>query len=172
MIPLDSNKWNKLNHAYGSADDIPELLKAVYSNPYSQNHSESSDFWFKLWSALCHQGDVYSGSIAAVPHLVRAGLNATEGVLAFDLIQLPVSIELSRMARPHQVALEYIDDDYWSSILDLASLCDIASQHGEDKNLMDSVRAATKLLRGRHGSNLPPQKTEISPGDLFTTQTN
>jgi hypothetical protein len=26
--------------------------------------------WHSLWSALCHQYDVYSGSIAALPHLV------------------------------------------------------------------------------------------------------
>ena len=28
--------------------------------------------WFALWSALCHQSDVYPASYAAVPHIVSA----------------------------------------------------------------------------------------------------
>ncbi|MDX3852102.1 hypothetical protein [Streptomyces sp. AK02-01A] len=54
--------WQKLSHAYGSAEDIPALLARIASEPESKH-------WNGLWSALCHQGSVYSASFAALPWL-------------------------------------------------------------------------------------------------------
>lgn len=56
--------WSRLSHAYGSAEDIPALLDQIASDPASER-------WTDLWSALCHQGSVYSASFAALPWLVR-----------------------------------------------------------------------------------------------------
>jgi hypothetical protein len=69
MLSLDSPHWRELQHAYGSAADIPPLLRALESLPPSAGREEP---WFTLWSALAHQGDVYSASFAAVPHVIRA----------------------------------------------------------------------------------------------------
>ena len=69
MISLDSPRWAELEHAYGRAGDIPALLRQLESLPPSSGNSEP---WFTLWSALAHQGDVYSASFAAVPHVVAA----------------------------------------------------------------------------------------------------
>ncbi|MFJ8545915.1 hypothetical protein ACIRFH_28670 [Streptomyces sp. NPDC093586] len=55
--------WSRLTHAYGSAEDIPALLERIASDPTSAR-------WNDLWSALCHQGSVYSASFAALPWLV------------------------------------------------------------------------------------------------------
>jgi hypothetical protein len=68
LLDLDSPRWSELTHAYGDAADIPELLRQLEGVPTSTYDSEP---WFSLWSALAHQGDVYSASFAAVPHVVR-----------------------------------------------------------------------------------------------------
>lgn len=54
--------WSQLRHAYGSAEDIPALLDEIASAP-------TPELWSDLWSALCHQGSVYSASFAALPWL-------------------------------------------------------------------------------------------------------
>lgn len=54
--------WATLTHAYGSAADIPAMLDAVTPEP----HTEA---WNDLWSAVCHQGSVYSASAAVLPQL-------------------------------------------------------------------------------------------------------
>ncbi|MCN9244151.1 hypothetical protein NGF19_25790, partial [Streptomyces sp. RY43-2] len=54
--------WSRLSHAYGSAQDIPMLLDRIASEP-------KPELWSDLWSALCHQGSVYSAGFAALPWL-------------------------------------------------------------------------------------------------------
>ncbi|OKJ69627.1 hypothetical protein [Streptomyces sp. CB02261] len=54
--------WPRLSHAYGSAEDIPALLARIASE-------SEPGLWNDLWSALCHQGSVYSASFAALPWL-------------------------------------------------------------------------------------------------------
>jgi uncharacterized protein YbaR (Trm112 family) len=63
MLDLDSNRWSQLRHAYGFADDVPQMLRDLAKEP---NH----EAWDRIWSALCHQSTVYSASYAAVPHIV------------------------------------------------------------------------------------------------------
>lgn len=70
MLSLNSDKWRTLDHAYGSAADLPALLKQLPDAPVRQQHD--SEPWFSLWSAICHQYDVYTASYAAVPHVVSA----------------------------------------------------------------------------------------------------
>ena len=63
MLPLDSPRWKELRQAYGSAGNIPKLIKAI-----SENKDTSA--WEDLWSSLCHQYSIYSATFAAIPHLV------------------------------------------------------------------------------------------------------
>ena len=51
--------------------------------------------WFSLWSALCHQGDVYSASYVAVPHVVQIALTA-KGKIDAGFFLLPACIEVAR----------------------------------------------------------------------------
>ncbi|CAM5533959.1 hypothetical protein [Streptomyces narbonensis] len=60
--------WPQLSHAYGSAEDIPALLARTASDP-------EPELWNDLWSALCHQGSVYSASFAALPWLADVADN-------------------------------------------------------------------------------------------------
>ncbi|MEU9164849.1 hypothetical protein AB0D29_31815 [Streptomyces sp. NPDC048424] len=72
--------WAQLSHAYGSAEKIPTLLDRIASEP-------DGELWSGLWSALCHQGSVYSASFAALPWLagVAAGDDAEQAVNALTL---------------------------------------------------------------------------------------
>ncbi|MHA6758137.1 hypothetical protein [Streptacidiphilus sp. PAMC 29251] len=56
--------WSQLRHAYGTAEDIPDLLDRVDPDPQARE-------WGDLWSRLCHQGTVYSASYAALPALTQ-----------------------------------------------------------------------------------------------------
>ncbi|MFD1730368.1 hypothetical protein ACFSC4_03505 [Deinococcus malanensis] len=67
-LSLEDPRWASLQHAYGSAADVPELLKALDGNPAPLDGK--AEPWFSLWSALCHQGDVNTASYAALPYLV------------------------------------------------------------------------------------------------------
>ena len=92
MLELDSPRWAKLRHAYGGASDIPAmllLLEAVTHAPPTlsqKNRDAGSEPWFSLWSALCHQGDVYTASYAALPHIVRIGRGAQQDHWQFFLL--------------------------------------------------------------------------------------
>ncbi|MGF0669202.1 hypothetical protein ACQRWG_15410 [Stenotrophomonas maltophilia] len=78
LIALDDPRWAELQHAYGAADDIPELL-ANLSIPKGERSEDDSieDTWEELWSSLCHQGDVYSASFAAALRLQRCRILLT-----------------------------------------------------------------------------------------------
>jgi hypothetical protein len=94
LLPLNDPGWNALAHAYGSASDIPMLLARAATDPRPGHHPESS--WFDLWSALCHQGDVYSASYAAVPHLI-AMVPGALAARSYEPLLLAASIEQARL---------------------------------------------------------------------------
>ncbi len=70
MLSLDSDEWEHLEHAYGGASNIPDLLRALPDARVKQK--EDTEPWFTLWSSLCHQCDVYTASFAAFPHIIDA----------------------------------------------------------------------------------------------------
>jgi hypothetical protein len=84
--------WTTLQHAYGAAGDIPELLARARVSPPPVNYR--SEPWFMLWSSLYHQDDIYSASYAAVPELVTIAGERRE--LAPESLFLAASIELRR----------------------------------------------------------------------------
>lgn len=94
MVPLDHDAWARLAHAYGSAEDIPALLEILREDRGSRP-GEATETWFGLWSSLCHQGDAYTASYAAVPHLVDIAMGAG-GPIDFSFYQLPAAVEIAR----------------------------------------------------------------------------
>lgn len=93
MLALDDRGWATLRHAYGSAGDIPALLRELRTFPPDTEYQAQP--YFALWSALCHQGDVYTASYAAVPHLVDA-LLASPSPRYNSALQLVTCIEIAR----------------------------------------------------------------------------
>ncbi|MFF1421523.1 hypothetical protein [Streptomyces sp. NPDC058280] len=76
---LDTRPWATLEHAYGSAADVPDALRALAS----EDEEEAAAALSELYGSILHQGSVYEASAAAVPYL--AGL-AAAGVLADELL--------------------------------------------------------------------------------------
>jgi len=83
-----------LRHAYGVATDIPDLLARAATDRRPGHHRDST--WFALWSALCHQGDAYSASLAAVPHLIAQAPEALARH-SYEPLLLAASIEQARL---------------------------------------------------------------------------
>ncbi|MFJ8577088.1 HEAT repeat domain-containing protein [Micromonospora sp. NPDC093277] len=87
MLKLDEIDWTRLTHAYGTAGDVPELLRGLGSDDEDEVEEALDD----IISSIFHQGDVYPATVPAVPFLVelastaqhhRAWILATVGRLA------------------------------------------------------------------------------------------
>ena len=98
--PID---WNVLQHAYGEANDVPVRLAQIREFPAETDRQ--AEPWFWLWSALYHQGDVYSASLAAVPFIVSA-LSGTPGKATMTFYLLPASIAVADHANPVDVSVQ------------------------------------------------------------------
>jgi hypothetical protein len=64
---LDTIGWECLTHAYGSAADVPELLRDLASDDEDRQYIAADTFYTNLW----HQGAVAETAAYAVPFLVR-----------------------------------------------------------------------------------------------------
>ncbi|MGW1545056.1 hypothetical protein ACWCPM_33420 [Streptomyces sp. NPDC002309] len=64
---IDQMDWSRLRHAYGSAEDVPALLRDLAS-PVEETAAEAEQ---ELWSSIVHQGTVYAATAPTVPFLAR-----------------------------------------------------------------------------------------------------
>ncbi|WP_327180368.1 HEAT repeat domain-containing protein (plasmid) [Streptomyces sp. NBC_01335] len=62
---LDRTDWASLGHAYGKADDVPGWLRGMVSPDPDVRGEAFGNFY----SAVLHQGSVYSSTVASVPFL-------------------------------------------------------------------------------------------------------
>ena len=109
MLSLSDPRWAELRHAYGAAADVPALLARAATERRPGHHRDSA--WFELWSALCHQGDVYTASFAAVPHLIALAPDSLRRH-SYEPLLLSGSIEQARLERrappvPEDLAAAY-----------------------------------------------------------------
>lgn len=110
MLELTSLRWASLSHAYGPADDIPDLLVRAEGD-FRPGYPDGP--WAELWSALCHQGDTYGASYAALPHLV-ALVQSHLDQRHWEPLLLSAWIELARLegsgpAIPDDLARAYLE---------------------------------------------------------------
>ena len=69
MHGLDEIPWHTLHHAYGTAEDVPQLLRQLQTaEPDADN--EDSPLWH-LYGNIWHQGTVYEATSHAVPFLIQ-----------------------------------------------------------------------------------------------------
>ena len=118
MLDLSSKSWNDLRTAYGNASDVPDLLRQLRTTPPQENYQ--SEPWFSLWSALCHQGDVYTATYAAVPHFV--GIAKMRQTVQLDCLNF---VGYAEACRHHKRAPDVPPDlklDYEAALLDAADL--------------------------------------------------
>lgn len=142
----DPTDWSMLPHAYGPAGDIPPLLRRLGVDPTPKNPNDEP--WFTLWSALCHQGDVYSASYAAVPEIVHIGL-AAKGPIDIGFFMLPACIEVARSTGHGPALSDAVTGPYR---LALRQLHDCAYAHADDQwdsYMAQSIAAALSASKGQ-----------------------
>lgn len=156
MLPLDSSRWAELDHAYGKAGNVPELLRHLESFPSAEGPGEP---WFSIWSALAHQGDVYSASFAAVPHVVN--------VLAKDpfragssYIHFPAWVEICRNERGVTIPTD-IEAAYFEALRQLPSLAVAALAVERDEGYVRCVLSA--IAAANRQPALAEAVLELSP---------
>ena len=74
LTGLDEIDWSSLGHAFGPAEDTPELLRRVASG----DEHDAAEALGELWGTIWHQGSVYPATVPAVPFLAEiaaAGLS-------------------------------------------------------------------------------------------------
>ncbi|UYQ64374.1 HEAT repeat domain-containing protein [Streptomyces peucetius] len=64
---IDEVEWASLEHAYGPADDVPELLRGLAS----ADPAERENALDGMYGAVHHQGDVYDSTLACIPFLME-----------------------------------------------------------------------------------------------------
>lgn len=66
---LDHIPWNRLTHAHGPAEDVPDLLRRLRTAP-PEVTGKQSPLWH-LFGTIWHQGTVYQATAYAVPFLIE-----------------------------------------------------------------------------------------------------
>jgi hypothetical protein len=144
VLSLESSRWTELQHAYGAAADIPALLKQLGTLPSSHADAEP---WFTLWSALAHQGDVYSASFAAVPHVVDA-LASAPARADHSYFQFPAWVEICRVKNQVEIP-EDLQGGYFASLARLPALVAAAADHSWDAGFLTCALAAVAAAKGQ-----------------------
>jgi hypothetical protein len=145
MIPLDSPEWAQLRHAYGAAEDIPGLLRDLSALP--PNDGPEAEPYFSLWSALCHQGDAYSASYAAVPHITAAMARDPTHV-PWTLFLLVASIEIARHTGRGPALPEYMRVPYEQALRSIPALVGSAAAVPWDRWYCSAALAALAVAKG------------------------
>lgn len=159
MLDLHSPRWAELQHAYGPAADIPQRLAALQGAHASDSDHEP---WLTLWSSLAHQGEVYSASFAAVPHVVAA-LAANPAAASADFFQFPAWIEICRARQAADVPADLVAA-YTSALARLPGLVGIASQRAWNDGFAACALAAIAAAKGHHA--LAEAALEMSTSEL------
>ena len=144
MIPLDSSQWLHLEHAYGSAANIPALLARLSSFPKEESGSEP---FHALWSALCHQDDVYSASYAAVPHIVSF-VESDPRRASMSYYALPTAIEIDRAEGRGPALSSAEESEYFAALQRLAHIAAEQLKQNVDGLRSRYLRGAVAVGRG------------------------
>lgn len=78
---VDAHPWADLTHAYGSAADVPDCLRALAGD----DDEKAAEALSELYGSILHQGSVYEATAHAVPFLART---AAAGIRAADVLAL------------------------------------------------------------------------------------
>ena len=84
---LDEIDWEELNHAYGSAGDVPDQLRGLAS----EDEVRCREAMYACWQNIWHQGTVYEATAYTVPFLVALAA-APEVQVRKEILNLLVHI--------------------------------------------------------------------------------
>jgi hypothetical protein len=146
MLSLDDPRWIELRHAYGNAADVPDLIRALALST-APKEGYRDEPWFSLWSSLCHQGDVYTASYAATPHIVQIASEAKEPI-DFSFFQLPAAVEVARRTGRGPDIPETLANDYHLAIARLTENVSLHRKEAWDQSMLLSAAAAQAVAKG------------------------
>jgi hypothetical protein len=118
-------------------------LRQLVALPASSGRDEP---WFSLWSALAHQGDVYSASFAAVPHVVRA-LSIAPTKADSSFFHFPAWVETCRQKTATPVP-EDLRQAYFAALARLPSLVAAAADREWDGSFLACILSAIAAAKG------------------------
>ncbi|QKG25420.1 hypothetical protein [Actinomadura verrucosospora] len=107
LAGLDDIGWAGLGHAYGSADDVPGLLRTLRA----PDPEERQDALHTLYASIYHQGSRYEASGPAVPFLLALAADpatpdrddllylAAGMAIGFDESHLPSGVDIAAWRR-------------------------------------------------------------------------
>src|SRR5690242_17129987 len=125
---MTSPNWKELNDAYGSAEDLPELLAELEPDP-------NSPVWGELCSRACHQYSTYSASPHVLPYLLEAAASWT--TIARPM---PLALAGSIVAAPETVL-----DGHWTTMDELRLLA-LDTLQSKDLDRPDRVYVVQSVL--------------------------
>ena len=111
-----------------------------------ESETDVSTIWPELWDELHHQGDVDEASYAVVPHLVRIYLQ--RGVLDANVYSLVATIELARLKESNPNPPDYLANDYFAAIDELARIGLQDLQQADQEELVFGIMALIALWKG------------------------
>ncbi|MGA7317677.1 MAG: hypothetical protein WBX22_27335 [Silvibacterium sp.] len=114
MITLEDARWSNLTGGYRTPLDPRPLLRRL------ETDTDTTEVWRELWEELHHQGDVGEASFAAIPFLVRN--YRKRGVLDWNTYAIVAIIELARGEGKNLDVPQWIADDYFHAIRELAKI--------------------------------------------------
>jgi hypothetical protein len=148
MFDLDDERWNHLAGGYKSPfDPRPALAKL-------ENQRDTTTAWEELWEELHHQGDVGDASYAAVPELVR--IHRRRGVADWNTYAMAAIIELARTERGNPEVPEWLQEDYFRSIQELAEIGAKEILRADDSEAIRAILSVIAIAKGlrTHGKFL------------------
>jgi hypothetical protein len=104
---LDKIDWSKLEHAYGSATDVPKLVRQLTS----RDRSVRDATYEKLYSNIYHQGTLYRATPYVVPFFLEL-LQEPQIEDKVSLLQFLISVAEASSYNPAQESLSMLY--YWS----------------------------------------------------------
>jgi HEAT repeat protein len=110
--------WSAMNHAYGSAENVPALLVGLRSPEPEVRRRALSDFY----SMVHHQGDVSRCTTASLPFLFELAGDVTTADRS-AIVELLVSIGTS--------AVEHGDVEYFGDDVDFTGSARVMRERGE-----------------------------------------
>jgi hypothetical protein len=145
MISLEDARWSNMTGGYKMPFDPRPLLRRL------ETEHDTAKVWQELWEELYHQGDVGDASFAAVPFLVR--IYQERGVIGWNTYALVAIIELARTEGKNPDVPEWVAEDYFRTIRELAEIGTkevMLAEAADDVCAILSVIAIEKGLR-THG---------------------
>lgn len=148
MLNPDDERWGHLMGGYKIPfDPRPSLRKLA-------NRQDTEAAWAELWNELHHQGDVGIASYAAVPELVR--IHRHGGLAGWNLFAMVAIIELARTEPQNPELPDWLREDYFRSIQELAQMGTKDIWSAEDADAERAILSVVAIARGlrTHGKFL------------------